>query len=146
MMAATVVVDVSLAIKWAISEPYSVEARTLLGDWVRDGTERLAPALFAYEAANALYRKRPANDGSGWVSHNLNGLLMAVTLRPVLPNLVERAAEIADLTGQPAAYDAQHEALAEAEGCELWTADERFWIAAQQHFRWVRWIGSMASS
>ncbi len=36
---------------------------------------------------------------------------------------------------QNAAYDAHYLALAESFGCELWTADERFYRAAT---RWLR--------
>lgn len=41
--------------------------------------------------------------------------------------------EIAALLGRPATHDSQY--TAEREGCELWTADERFWNAVRAHSR-----------
>lgn len=142
----TVVVDVSFAVKWVIPEPFTAEAEALLTDWRAWGVERLAPALFAYEGANALYRKRPVPEGSAWVAANLADMLAAVTLRPPTPAMLDRAVAIAERLNRPASYDAQYAALAEAEGCEFWTADERFWHAAQPHFPWVRWVGETRAS
>lgn len=59
------------------------------------------------------------------------------------PELVERAIEIAYATGQKATYDAFYVALAEMLGCELWTADERFWRAASPAIPFVRWLGEV---
>ena len=141
-MAGAVVVDASLAIKWVVVEPYTAEAVALLTDWNAGSIDRIAPVLFGYEATNALYRKRPAVGGAGWVAQNLADLLAAVTILAPTFRALERAAEIAELLGQPAAYDAQYIALAEAEGAPLWTADERFWRAARGPFPFVQWVGS----
>lgn len=140
MPGGAVAVDASLALKWVILEPYTAEADALAAQWVAAGIERLAPALLAYEATNALYRKQPAPDAQhvAWVALSLADILAAVTLVPPDLVLLERAAAIAAQLGRPAAYDAQYAALAEREGCELWTADERFWNAARPHFGWVR--------
>src|SRR5260370_8154209 len=56
-MSDVVVVDASLAIKWVLSEPDSSAAITLLAKWNTENTEVVAPALFAYEATNILYRQ-----------------------------------------------------------------------------------------
>src|SRR5260370_7707035 len=56
-MSDVVVVDASLALKWVLSEPDSSAAITLLAKWNTENTEVVAPALFAYEATNILYRQ-----------------------------------------------------------------------------------------
>ncbi len=108
----------------------------------------MAPVLLAYEATNALYRKQPAPDVQhiAWVPFSLADILAAVTLMPPNLALLERAAAIAAQLRRLAAYDAQYVALAEREGCELWTADERFWYAATARFPWVRWVGEATAS
>ena len=40
-----------------------------------------------------------------------------------------------------AAYDAAYLAVAESEGCELWTADRPLYDAVKDNNRLVRWIG-----
>jgi predicted nucleic acid-binding protein len=138
----SVVVDASLAIKWVLTEPYTVEAVTLLTEWSQRQTSPLVPGWFACEVANVLYRRMLA--GSLTLANaklGVENLMAAVTVLDVEPATATRAVEIADLLGQQATYDAQYAALAEHESCELWTADERFWRAAQPHFSWVRWIG-----
>jgi len=52
-----VVVDASLALKWVEREPYSDEASELLESWQKQRRRLTAPALFAYEATNALAKR-----------------------------------------------------------------------------------------
>ena len=56
------------------------------------------------------------------------------------PNLHVRAFQLASQLKQSAAYDAHYLALAESFGCELWTADEKFYRAASPSIDKVRWI------
>ena len=53
-----------------------------------------------------------------------------------------RAIELADALGQGAVYDAHYLALAESLGCDLWTADERFFRATARESSAVNWIGN----
>lgn len=149
MMASGVVaVDASLALKWVLDEPYAAEADALAAQWVAAGMRPLAPVLLAYESTNALYRKQPAPDSQhlAWVALSVADLLAVLTLVSPDLALLERATVLSAQLGRPAAYDTQYAALAEREGCELWTADERFWNAATPHFRWVRWVGEVSAS
>lgn len=79
-----------------------------------------------------------------WVVRTVADLLAVVTLESPGSALCERALVIADELKRAAAYDTQYAALAEREGCELWTADERFWNAAKTRYPWVRWVGEPA--
>ncbi len=49
--------------------------------------------------------------------------------------------ELAERFRRPATYDPHYLALAEREGCEFWTADERLWNAVKADLPWVRWLG-----
>lgn len=50
--------------------------------------------------------------------------------------------DFASRFAQPAAYDAHYLALAEREGCEYWTADQRLWNTVKAALPWVRWLGN----
>jgi predicted nucleic acid-binding protein len=52
-----IVVDASLALKWVLEEPHSVEAKALLEDWRSNGRRLIAPALFLYEVTNTLAKR-----------------------------------------------------------------------------------------
>jgi predicted nucleic acid-binding protein len=73
----------------------------------------------------------------------LQDVLSNVFVHDVEPAVSVRALAIADQLRQRASYDAQYLALAEHLGCELWTADERFWNAARPAFPQVRWVGEI---
>jgi predicted nucleic acid-binding protein len=59
-----VVVDASLALKWVEREPYSDEASELLESWQKQRRRLTAPALFAYEATNALAKRFSNSEAS----------------------------------------------------------------------------------
>jgi predicted nucleic acid-binding protein len=144
-MTDSVVVDASLAVKWVALEDYSAEALALLAEWEAAGTERLVPLWFVAEVSNVLYRQAraigaPLSDVAG----NLHDVSVPVTLREIALPTVVRAVEIAYQLNHSRTYDAVYAALAEREGCELWTADERFWRIASPRFAFVRWIGERA--
>ena len=61
------------------------------------------------------------------------------------PGLHVRALQLASQIKQNAAYDAHYLALAESFGCELWTADERFYRAASPSIDSVRWLGEFVA-
>jgi predicted nucleic acid-binding protein len=108
--------------------------------------EVLAPVLLEYEVA-AILRKAVA---AGWLTTDLavEALreISALNLCSVPSNaaLYERALRWAERLGQSRTYDAHYLALAEQEGCTLWTADRRLARGAQQiGAHWVRWIGEV---
>jgi predicted nucleic acid-binding protein len=136
-----VVVDTSLAVPWVLPEVTTPGAVALLARWQRDAVERLAPTLFVSEVNGAHIRRRRRNEiTAGDAALASTELLRAVRLSPDDARLAPRALTIADQLGA-SPYDALYAALAEREGCELWTGDKRFFNAAHGRYPWVRWVG-----
>jgi predicted nucleic acid-binding protein len=142
-MSDVVVVDASLALKWILAESDSNRAVKLLNQWTDDGTSIIAPALFAYEVANILYRQTVA------------GKLTYQEARQELANLFSigvflefsryddismQAMEFAHQLKLPATYDAHYLALAFLVNCECWIADKRLWNAVKGKYHWVHWF------
>ena len=61
-------------------------------------------------------------------------------------NLHGKALESASRFRQSAAYDAHYLALADSLDCELWNADEKFYLSVRQEMGHVRWIGEFGES
>lgn len=142
MSADEVVVDASLALKWIEEEQYSIEAWALLQDWRHRRMRMLAPALFAYEATNAIAKRVKRLQLTLAVAKERLAALLEngpVLQQDASVNL--RALEIMKRFSLPSAYDAHYLALAEARQCECWTADERLWNTVKHQLSWVRWVG-----
>jgi predicted nucleic acid-binding protein len=113
-------------------------------EWRRNGYTMLAPDLFAYEVTNVLFRT--ALLGGIDQAQAQAALKKLFTDGPTLvaitgPDLSLRAMELAERFRRPATYDPHYLALAEREGCECWTADERLWNAVKSDLPWARWLG-----
>ena len=141
-MSGSVVVDASLAIKWLVEEDDSDKAQAILQSWVAQDVTRIAPYLMPFEVANALHRRVLRGE--------LNVSQSALLLSRLLDSRLElhhsssmhvRAMQLAGELRQGAAYDAHYLAPAESLDCELWTAYQRFYRAANAVIGNVRWIG-----
>ena len=141
-----VVVDASLAFKWLVEEENSDRATALTRLWDDQGTQLAAPPLMPFEVANALHRRVLRGDLTVGVAADLMQDLMSLGVAfHATPNLHSRALELASLLNQGAVYDAHYLALAESLGCEVWTADRRFYRAASSGVDNVRWIGEFVA-
>ena len=141
----SVVVDASLAVKWLVEEDDSDKAHAALQSWVAQDITRIAPHLMPFEVANALHRR--VLRGELNVSDSIRMIARLLASRLELhqpPDLHVRALQLASQLKQGAAYDAHYLALAESFGCELWTADERFYRAASPSIDNVHWIGEFS--
>ena len=138
----SVVVDASLAVKWLVEEDDSDKAHAVLQSWVAQGVTRIAPYLMPFEVANALHRRVIRGELKVGDSARMIARLLESNLelhQP--PGLHARALHIASDFKQGAAYDAHYLALAEYFGCDLWTADERFYRSTKPSIGGVRWLG-----
>ena len=141
-MSGLVVVDASLAIKWLVREEYTDKALAILRAWYDDEVTPAAPHLLPFEVANALHRKvlrgQLSVEDSVRMIFQLRGSRLELHQTA---DLHSRALELASELQQGAVYDAHYLALAQEFGCELWTADERFYRAASPSIHQVHWIG-----
>ena len=138
-----IVLDASVAVKLILTEAYSNRVIALLTSTVQAGEPIIAPTLLPYEVANIL-RQRMVRQG---LTLPLADQLMADFLTfPIAlqtsPTMHQRALAIADSYGMPAAYDAHYIALAEEQGADLWTDDQRLLRALAGRVPSVRWIGN----
>lgn len=126
-------------------------AFALASEWNTQGLTLIAPTLLAYEVANTLRQKvragkMSADDARAALAGVLSGGLVLDTLDQAQQAVQsERALALANQFDLSATYDAHYLALAEREGCEYWTADQRLWNAVKTHLPWVRWLGERAA-
>ena len=136
-----VVVDASVVLKWQLDdEEYIPQATALRNDfYALSVIKAIAPHLLIYEVLNgvltATRRKRLASNKALEVIGNLTELGME--LKEIEPGRVLKLA----LEHNLSAYDAAYLALAQSEGCELWTGDRPFYQAVKDELPWVKWIG-----
>ena len=144
---ARLVVDASLAAKWVLAEDRTQDALALLADWQAQGSVLTVPGWFACEVTNVLYKRVWRQEITVLDAQvGIETLLTFVEFHEIEPEVSKRALEIAASLGRPATYDSHYVALSEQLGCELWTADERFWNAVGASFPWVKWVGQFAAS
>ena len=119
------VLDSSVAVKWVIAESESGRAIRLRDEYRNGVHELLAPDLFPPEIANALASaERQKRIRTGEAAVFLNDVLSATPALYPSSALLLRAMEIAIAT-RHAVYDCVYLTLAEAEACELVTADDK---------------------
>jgi predicted nucleic acid-binding protein len=134
-------VDASVALKWQLTDEENIiQALALRNSYLQgDVTALLAPTLIYYEISNILV-----------VSLRRNRL-RAGDIRFALDNMLDLGLEVREPDWQRtcdlafehslSAYDASYLAIAEVEGCPLWTGDRRLYEAVRRGLPWVRWIG-----
>ena len=142
-----VVVDASLAFKWLVPEENSDKARELARSWGSEGDPTRSTAS---DAGGGGQCPSPTRDPDELTLQDATRLMenllgTGISLRE-MPRLHGRALELAYNLLQGAVYDAHYLALAEMLGCELWTADERFYRASGPSAGNVRWLGEVDSA
>ena len=140
----SVVVDAGMAVKWLVEGDDSDKAHAALRSWVAQDITRIAPHLMPFEVANALHWRVLRGERNVGDSTRMIARLLESRLELHQPlGLHVRALQYASQFKQNAAYHAHYLALAESFGCELWTADERFYRAASSSINNVRWLGEL---
>jgi predicted nucleic acid-binding protein len=116
----TVVIDASVALKWVLDEEGSEVAESLLDQ------ELIAPSLWLFEAANALWRRSIRGEiTTAEAEERLSELFNAPVTTVALEEDLIAAARLAAALGHPI-YDCLYLALAIRESTHVVTADQRF--------------------
>jgi predicted nucleic acid-binding protein len=137
------VIDTSVVIKTYVQEQDSGKAVRLRDEYLQGVHELIAPDIFPTEMCNVLMileRGGRLNPGDA----NLCFGQFLVTVPPLFSAipLLPRALEIARQFRQ-SVYDSLYVALAEREGCELVTADNRLVLAVQSALPFVIPLSSL---
>ena len=138
------VVDSSVAIKWVLPETDSDKATLLFQEYQQGLHELLAPDVFPVESGHAITRaerQKRITVGAGWTLWN-SIMADAPVLLPYLP-LMRRAFEISSHL-RIGIYDCLYVALAEREGCEFVTADNRLVNNLQPTFPFIVPLDSLS--
>src|SRR4030095_4107198 len=125
------VVDCSVVVKWKIpTEDHAAAAEALLGDWEQQVVDVWVPNHFPSEVISAFLRAARRSR------------LTTDEAREAIRDLLALPFVLWDVTtgGQQRAYDCLYVALAEQDGSELWTGDERLYNALYAQHPLVRWI------
>jgi len=131
--------DASLVVKFVLVEEDSAIALSLWRSWLDTSVTPIAPSFMAYEAVTAIRTRAFHGDLSPAEAEEAYSYLESLAIIFVEPaGLIRRAWELAWELDQPTIYEAVYAALAEADGCELWTADKAFYRAASPKLPYVR--------
>jgi predicted nucleic acid-binding protein len=119
------VLDANVALKWVLTEADSPKALRLRADFQAGVHEFLAPDVFPVEVAHALTRaERRGVIPVGQAAVHLAEVLATPPQLHSYLALLNRALAISS-SARIGVYDCLYVALAEREGCEFVTADDR---------------------
>ena len=134
--------DASVMVKAVVAEDLSNLAADLIKETQDEGLSLIAPFLLEPAVTSTLSKK--VKDGIVTVDE---AKLALTIFQSILIDyrhfsiLGQRAFELAVKYNWRFAYDGFYIALAEHEGCELWTADEEMVKAVVADFPFVKWLG-----
>src|SRR4051812_10453719 len=137
------VLDASVAVKWVLPEPDTPKAVSIRTKFRSGSYALIAPDTFIVEVAHALAKA----ERRGVIRPPVGGhrLLNIMRNRPDLHShlaLLPRAFAIAS-AARIGVYDCIYIALAEREGCEFLTADDRLVRSLQPTFPFITSLASL---
>jgi predicted nucleic acid-binding protein len=137
------VLDASVAFKWEVAESLTAQAQRLRDDLGNAVHDLLAPDIFFPELAHSLTRaERQGRIPVGTATVLLaDAMTTPPAIHPSAP-LLSRACAIAS-QARIGVYDCLYVALAEREGCELVTADDKLFRNLQAQFPFIVPLASL---
>ena len=138
------VIDASVVLKWYLTdEELGVKAISLLGEYVSNELDILAPSLLEYEIMNGLMiaQKRGGIKEEKILSAIEGFENLGINLRS-LSDLYPQVIHFCK-TYNRSVYDASYMALALDEGISLITADEGLFNSIRKDLKWVKWLGDI---
>jgi predicted nucleic acid-binding protein len=133
--------DASVALKWELPEPEPDKANQLRDDFRDRVHDLIAPDSFIVEVAHGLAK----SERRGRIPDAEKLWLDAMTTCPDLHSLQPLMLRAVQMPRQAriGVYDCLYVALAEREGCELLTADDRLVRTLQPTFPFIRSLASL---
>jgi predicted nucleic acid-binding protein len=137
------VLDASAALRWVLPRPNSGKALQLRADFQNSVHELIAPSIFSGEVASALTKAERQKLIAVGDARPLLGRVMRTppVMHPYEP-LLDRAVDISSQT-RSGLYDCFYAALAEREGCELVTDDQKLIANLRAHFPFIVPLASL---
>ena len=137
------IIDSSVAFKWVVPEIDSDKADDLRTEYLLGLHEFHAPDIFPIELAHALTRaERQLRIVVGQARSHLVDVFTTApkiqTYRPFLDRAVEISSQM-----RVGVYDCVYVALAEHEGCELVTGDDKLVANLSKHFPFIRSLSTI---
>jgi len=138
------VVDASVVAKWFLPEPHKQQAAQLLTNFLDETVDLTAPDLLVAEVGNLLWKRSillgDISEAEAAESYNI---FLAYDI-PLCSSLdIATAALNLAMREHRKIYDMMYIALAQQNGCEFITADEKLLNALSNKFSCLRWIGDV---
>jgi predicted nucleic acid-binding protein len=137
-MGESLVVDASYTYELLVPGSEHRDLKQQMDSWRQGGIQILAPSLWLYEMTSVITREVCRHVLTSGEGRRLLGLAWALDVSLVPPDeyQVRRAYEWTCRLNRAATYDSFYLALAEVNGCELWTTDQR--LQRTTNVPWVR--------
>lgn len=141
-MDSRICIDASVALKLVLPEPDSDQVAVEWENWMSAGMEITAPYLFVYETSSVLRNRVYRQELTQKEADDALGILASLAISYLHPLTIQQSAwELARRFNRPTAYDCFYLALAQHQGCTLWTGDKRLYNAVKDELGWVRLLG-----
>ena len=137
----TVVVNASLALKWALLEDYTEETLKLWDRWQSASEYIISHLAFRYEITNELHQKIHRREISPVNASEMLDTLFNLVAIDEPSVLYDRTLALAGSLAQDTVHGSLYLALAKLWDCKLWTADRSFARTSRQRSTSVRWVG-----
>ncbi len=140
-----VVIDAGVAVKAVLPNLQQAHCLALVQTFV--DAQPAAPALWAHETTSAICKAFHFGEITEKEARQALEKLDALGVRLFVPDAGQNLAALdwSLRLKRASAYDSYYLVLAQALGCDFWTADKRLFNALQDvQLGWVRWIEEMA--
>jgi len=139
-----VVIDASVVLKWFLTdEEHGQKAMSLLGQYISNELNILAPSLLEYEVMNGLIiAQRRGRLKEEKVLTAIDGFMNLEIKLMNLSHLYPKVMHYSKIYNR-SAYDASYLAVADEAGITLITADEGLYNVVKKDLKWVKWLGDI---
>ena len=135
--------DASLVLAWLLPPERIPPVTDIWDGLLRRGDQLLGPPLLFIEVTSVLRERHVQKQITSQEAETAFSTFQLLPIQRAWPReLHTKAWEVAKALSQRKAYDAHYLALAEIEGCELWTADQRLYNAVGGRMPWLKLVGA----